>query len=421
MAFEIFPWGAMRRHKGERDVEKSLRDIKDCGFTGSCFIEPKDAELCREIGLDPIVFIYRDEKAPEGINEFWASSDGRLNATSLIKEKNITEEKLKSEVRIALSELDEKHAKVYIVDEPGTGSYQRMRWFADAVREARPDLDLYINLFPNYAVCGKPDMSQLEADTYEEYLDRYCQALPDIPLSVDNYEIIMGMDNQNKGDQFRYYLNLIQCREACDKYGVELHYVVNSNQLRPFLTLPTMDNLMLQAFTVLASGARSLSWFTYFGRNDYCFAPVDDNGDEDIRTPVWYLVKEVNRRALSMGNELFDMKYKGMYFSDTLGLPRAKNVSECDAIKAFTSDLPCMVGMYEDDGEPVAIVVNMSLEHSTRFDISFGDGELLWWSTENDKYIKPLITVGNDLPGTAVRKSPMWLAPGDAAIVRAKK
>ena len=157
-----------------------------------------------------------------------------------------------------------------------------MRWFADAVREARPDLDLYINLFPNYAVCGKPDMSQLEADTYEEYLDRYCQALPDIPLSVDNYEIIMGMDNQNKGDQFRYYLNLIQCREACDKYGVELHYVVNSNQLRPFLTLPTMDNLMLQAFTVLASGARSLSWFTYFGRNDYCFAPVDDNGERDF-------------------------------------------------------------------------------------------------------------------------------------------
>ena len=89
MSFEIFPWGAMRRHKGERDIEKSLRDIKDCGFTGSCFIEPKDAELCREIGLDPIVFIYRDEKAPEGINEFWASSDGRLNATSLIKERYV--------------------------------------------------------------------------------------------------------------------------------------------------------------------------------------------------------------------------------------------------------------------------------------------------------------------------------------------
>ena len=421
MSFEIFPWGAMRRHKGERDIEKSLRDIKDCGFTGSCFIEPKDAELCREIGLDPIVFIYRDEKAPEGINEFWASSDGRLNATSLIKDKGITEEKLKSEVKIALSELDEKHAKVYIVDEPGTSAYQRMRWFADAVKEARPDLDLYINLFPNYAVCGKPDMSQLEADTYEEYLDKYCEALPDIPLSVDNYEIIMGMDNQNKGDQFRYYLNLIQCREACDKHGVELHYVVNSNQLRPFLTLPTMDNLMLQAFTVLAAGARSLSWFTYFGRNDYCFAPVDDNGERDIRTPVWYLVKEVNRRALSMGNELFDMKYTGMYFSDTLGLPRAKNVSECEAIKSFSSDLPCMVGMYEDNGEPVAIVVNMSLEHSTKFDISFGDEKNVVWSTEENEYLDPLVHVGVGHPEPRFRTSPMWLAPGDAVVIRAKK
>ena len=421
MSFEIFPWGAMRRHKGERDIEKSLRDMKDCGFTGSNFIEPKDIPICREVGLDPIVFIYTDREAPEGINEFWASSDGRLNATRLIHEREITKEQLQSEVKKGLSELDGGHAKVYIVDEPGTTSYQRMRWFADAVKEERPDLDLYINLFPNYAVCGKPDMSQLEADTYEEYLDKYCQALPDIPLSVDNYEIIMGMDNQNKGDQFRYYLNLIQCREACDKHGVELHYVVNSNQLRPFLTLPTMDNLMLQAFTVLAAGARSLSWFTYFGRNDYCFAPVDDNGERDIRTPVWYLVKEVNRRALSMGNELYDMDYKGMYFSDTLGLPRAKNVTECEAIKSFSSDLPCMVGMYEDNGEAVALVVNMSLEHSTKFDISFGDEKNVVWSTEENEYIEPLVHVGVGHPEPRFRTSPMWLAPGDAVVIRGKK
>ena len=98
MAFEIFPWGAMRRHKGERDIEKSLRDMKDCGFTGSNFIEPRDIPTCREIGLDPIVFIYTDREAAEGTNEFLASSDGRLNATLLIKEKNMTKEQLQSEV-----------------------------------------------------------------------------------------------------------------------------------------------------------------------------------------------------------------------------------------------------------------------------------------------------------------------------------
>ena len=110
MSFEIFPWGAMRRHKGERDIEKSLRDMKDCGFTGSNFIEPKDIPICREVGLDPIVFIYTDREAPEGINEFWASSDGRLNATRLIHEREITKEQLQSEVKKGLSELDGGHA-----------------------------------------------------------------------------------------------------------------------------------------------------------------------------------------------------------------------------------------------------------------------------------------------------------------------
>ena len=420
MAFEIFPWGAMRRPKGERDVEQTLRDIKDCGFTGSCFIEPRDIPLCREIGLDPNTFIFTEQKAKPGDNVFCVSTDGRLNATLLIRDKSITKEELQAQVRSALSELDEKKSKVYIVDEPGAESYERIRWFADAIKEVRPDCDAYINLFPNYAICGKPDMSQLEADTYEEYLDRYCKIFPDVPMSVDNYEIIIGMDNQNKGDQFRYYLNLIQCREACDKYGLELHYVVNSNQLRDFLTPPTMNNLMLQAFTVLAAGARSLAWYMYFNWGGYFFAPVDDNGDEDIRTPVWYLLREVNRRALSMGNALYGMEYKGMYFSDTLGLPRSKNVSECSEIKSFSSDLPCMVGMYEDNGEPVAIVVNMSLERSTRFDISFGENRNVVWSTEYNKFTKPGCTLENS-DGNVVRQSPMWLAAGEAVIIREKK
>jgi hypothetical protein len=80
-----------------------------------------------------------------------------------------------------------------------------------------------------------------------------------------------------------------------------------------------------------------------------------------------------------------------------------------------------MVGMYEDNGEPVAIVVNMSLEHSTRFDISFGDGENVVWSTEEDRYIKPLVELGIGYPEPRYKVSPIWLAPGEAMIVRAKK
>ena len=416
----------MRRHKGQRDIEKSLNDIKDCGFTASCFLEAKDIELCRKAGLHPIVYPFKSAKPGESdvnttaIDTFFVSSDGRISISPMLKDKNATPEMIDAAVKDALSEMPPEPFTLYIVDEPGASAYPRIRAMVDSVKKYRPDLDMHINLFPNYAMCGKPEMSQLECDSYDEYLEKYCEILGDCPLSVDSYDIIIGMDNQQRINEMRYYLNLIQCREACDKYGVELHFIVNSNQLRTFTTIPTMNNLMLQAFTVIASGARTLSWFTYFGRNNYCYAPVDDNGDEDIRTPVWYLMREVNRRALSMGNELYRMKYTGMYFSDTSICSRAKSVEDCPEIKSFSSDRPCMVGAFDDGGDTVVMIVNMSLEHSTRFDIDLG-GELLWWSTELDKYIEPLTRVGVDLPGSATKTSPMWLAPGDALIVRVKK
>ena len=422
MAFQIFPWGAMRRHSGQRDVEKSLNDIKDCGFTASCFIEAKDIPLCKKAGLHPIVYPFRKGKheGSGSIDTFFMSSDGRVCISYLLKDKNVTPEMIDEAVKEALEEIPAEPLTLYIVDEPGATAYPRIRAMVDSIKKYRPDVDMHINLFPNYAMCGKPEMSQLECDSYDEYIEKYCEILGDCPLSVDSYDIIIGMDNQQRINEMRYYLNLIQCREACDKYGVELHFIVNSNQLRTFTTIPTMNNLMLQAFTVIAAGARSLAWFTYFGRADYCYAPVDDNGDEDIRTPVWYLLREVNRRTLSMGNELYKMKYTGMYFSDPSISTRAKSVSDCPAIKAFNSDLPCMIGVFDDGGDAVVMIVNMSLEHSTRFDIDLG-GELLWWSTEYDKYIKPLTTVGHNLPGSATKTSPMWLAPGDAIVVRVTK
>lgn len=428
MPFEIFPWVAMRRHKGERNIAEALRDIKDCNFTASCFIEAKDIALCREIGLDPIVYPFRSAKPDElhdsdfAIDTYFKSSDGRPSISPLVREKGATAEQIDAAVKDALTEMPEGKLKLYVVDEPGASAFERIRVMVDSAKKYRPDLTYHICLFPNYAMCGKPDMSQLECDTYDEYLDRYCALLgKDVPLCVDNYDIIIGMDNQKDGHLKRYLLNLVQCREACDKHGVELHYIVNSNQLRTFTTIPTMSNLMLQAFTVIAAGSRALSWFTYFGRGYYCYAPVNDNGDKDIRTPVWYMLKEVNRRALSMGNHLYDMEFKGIYFSDTMGISRAKHISECPEIKSFSSDLPCMIGMYEDKGEPVAIVVNTSLEHSTRMDISFGDEEILTYSTECEEYTPPLVTVGRRLPGADGCLAPIWLAPGDAVIVRSKK
>ena len=186
MAFQIFPWGAMRRHKGQRDIEKSLNDIKDCGFTASCFLEAKDIPLCRKTGLHPIVYPFRSAK-PEStgsIDTFFISSDGRVSISPMLKDKNATPEMIDEAVKDALDEMPPEPFTLYIVDEPGAAAYPRIRAMVDSVKKYRPDLDVHINLFPNYAMCGKPEMSQLECDSYDEYLEKYCEILGDMPLSV---------------------------------------------------------------------------------------------------------------------------------------------------------------------------------------------------------------------------------------------
>jgi len=415
MAFDIFPWGPMKRKTGTRDVRQNLMDMKDCGFTASCFIEPKDIPVCREVGLNPITFLFDTPdsfEVPENQWEFNMSTEGLPNITRLVQDKTATPEIIEKAMEQALSQVPEGPARVYIVDEPGASWMPRSNQMVEYVRKHRPELTPYINLFPNYAVCGAPDLSQLETDTFEEYLDAFCRIVPGMPISIDNYIVLASKEFRTPGGETIFYQNYIQVREACDKYGVEFHHIICSNQLRNYQPIPTFNNLLLQAMTSLAAGARSIAWYTYFGRAGYLWAPVDDNTDEDVRTPTWYLVREVNRRIQSLGSELSAMRYEGLYFTHPGDLKRAKNISECAPITRFVSDERCVIGLYRDGDEPVVFVVNGSLDHSTRIEAEIQGETPRVWSVEQGKYRAPILKTPYADP------SPMWLAPGEAVILR---
>ncbi len=415
MAFEIFPWGPMRRRAGERDQRAALQDIRDCGFTASGFLEPEDIPLCREVGLEPITFLFSDQ--PGEVDEnmespFTTSRDGRLNITCLAKNKQATPEMIDTAMRQALAHVPAGPAKVYIVDEPGTTWMPRIQQMIECVRKYRPDLTPYVNLFPNYAVCGDPDISQLEAASFEEYLDAYCRTCPDMPVSIDNYLVTITGDFAEEGGEARYYQNYVQVREACDKYGVDFHHITGCVQLRHWQAVPTFENLLLQANTSLAAGARSVSWFSYYARGGYLYAPIDDNTDQDVHTPTWYLLREVNRRLLAMGNVLSHMPYEGLYFTHPGDIPRAHSVAECAAITHFESDERCVVGLYRDGDSPVAVVVNGSLERSTRVEVLLDGKQPQVFNVEQECFREPLLT------NTHGQCSALWLAPGDAVILR---
>jgi hypothetical protein len=397
--FILFPWGMISR-TGER-AEKLLEGIKDCGFNASCFVPKSEFETCRRLGLE--IYCSLDK---------YGSEERSLSHEKILLNPDSTQEELREVMHNLLQDLPEDVRAVYLTDEPGASLFPKLRTLVECVHEDAPWAEAYINLFPNYAVCGAANLSQLEADNYEEYLNRFATEVHPDAISFDNYRVIISDNFKKDGGRENFYQNLIQVRKFCDQHDLPMQFIGCCNQLRNWLTIPTFYNLALQGHAALAAGARVISWFLYYSRNYYLFAPVDDTSGKDIRTSTWYILREVNRRILALGNLLFDMEHKGMYFTKPEGLTDAKSISECSVIKNFSSDEECVVGHYVDsNGQDVLLVVNGSLQKATTVELDMG-GELEVYNLEQHTWMKPLLTARDDI------KSPVWLEPGCGIAIR---
>ena len=402
--FLIFPWGVLSS-RGE-DAEALLTGIKECNFNASCFVRPEDFELCRRLGLTVFCVLPCHEAVKSILYQ------QRKNMTA-----DEAAEALKAAIEPALRDLDEDVFSIYITDEPGASLYPELRVLADCVRRIRPNTQTHINLLPNYAVAGAKDLSQLETETYEEYLDRFCAEVNPHAVSVDNYQVHFSNEFTRPGGREKFWNNMLQCIDVCKKYGLPFHFVASCCQLRTDRVIPTFPNLALQAYGALAAGARALSWFYYRPRGLYVYCPTDDYDSEiPVKTPVWYLLQEVNRRILALGTVLYGMEFNGLYFTDPKTLREgAKSVAECPALKGFSADGVCAVGHYTDlDGTPAVLVVNEDLTKPTRIFPDLG-GEIETYNTESESWVSPRLANGRGA------LTDLMLEPGCGLLLRKKK
>ena len=411
--FILFPWGGLN-HMGE-EAREELQSIADCGFNASCFVTPKEYDICRELGLMIYAVPASDQVFNEGSYRNVQTLIAEMNEEGKWFGKEFDEAEVRAVMHEKLKDLPKDVKAVYLNDEPGTSLYPGLKVLADCVRKEAPGVEPYINLFPNYAVCGAPNLSQLEAGTYEEYLDRFAAEVQPDSVSLDNYQVFVSSDFSTPGSQESYFLNLLQAQDTCKKYGLPFQHVICCNQLRHWQTPPSPAKLAFQAYTSLAAGAKVISWFLYFGRGGYLMAPVDDNTGKNVRTPTWYMLREINRQILPLGEALHPMTFLDMYFTHPAGIKGAKSVAECPALQGFESDTPCMIGHFRDtDGGDVRVVVNTSLEKSTRITPAV-DGTVLEYAADRGGFAAPILTNR----GGSV--SPMWLTAGSGAVLKIAK
>jgi hypothetical protein len=171
------------------------------------------------------------------------------------------------------------------------------------------------------------------------------------------------MDQEEKPRAAQYYTNIMSVREVSLKSNIPWWNVVSGNQVRPFTVIPTMSNLLLQAYTSLAAGAGGVRWYTYW-QGGYNYAPINN---EEQKTLTWRYLSEVNRQMSVVGPMIKKLKSTGVYFTDP-DIDPSLPLLPGKVINSVECKQPLMIGEFESqNGNKYVMVVNLSLEKSARF------------------------------------------------------
>ena len=345
--FPIMPWDPLHGWDGAARPRQGIASIAECHFTVAGFVKPGDLPECEAYGMKALVF-------------------GTASRGPLTREewKALPPAQIEAFVRQSIEDAGASDAILgyYLLDEPGATLFPKLAAGVAAVRQHAPGKLAYINLFPGYATIGAPDTSQLEADSFRSYLERFVAEVRPQLLSYDNYMVQYSMDLQDAGRAARYFADLLEVRAAALRHGLPFWNIVSSNQIRPTTTIPSPANLALQAYTTLAAGGRGVTWYTYASRG-YGYAPIDPGGN---RTPTWQYLQAVNRQLRTLGPRLNRLRSRGVFFTPPPPVPDAP-VLPGTLVTAVQSETPAMVGEFAgEQGEPYALVVNLDLAHSAR-------------------------------------------------------
>jgi len=351
--FPILPWSPYHGWKApfvERR-QNGLESIADCHFNMAGFVWAKDLRRCEKLGLGAIVLPAGDDKT--------------LSPAYRREWKKLPGEEIERRVQQLIRAAGRSPALkgYYIMDEPGIVDFPALGRAVAAVKKYAPGKLAYINLYPDYATLGAPDMSQLGTSNYTEYLERFVAEVKPQVISYDNYMVQFSDDLKNKVKAASYYRNLLEVRRVAQEHQLPFLNIVCANQIRSHTPIPSPANLQFQAYTTLAAGYRGVTWYNYYGPG-YKYTPIDPAG---LKTLTWVYLRDVNSQVAALAPVMSRLSSTGVFFSAPApveGLPLLPG----RLVEAISCATPVMVGEFRHaNGQPYVMVVNLSLEQSAKF------------------------------------------------------
>lgn len=388
--FPIMNWDEPQMEK-ERTVEV-LRSLSECNFTVAGFFPPDKMPACDELGLKAMVAI---PGGPQGTKDDWAAySDAKI-------------ERLVADCLAACGN-SKAPLGLYVVDEPIEKSYENIGRAVSIVRRLAPDLIAYVNLFGNEVVSKMGH--DLGVRTYPEYLERMVKDINPSILSWDNYNIPYSGDQQDREEAAWYYDNLLMAREFAQKKDLPFWNTITcvTNHKRASEAVPSLANMGLQAFTSLAAGANGIAWYTFLAPlwGHYWNAPFTKDGRQTL---TWFFLREINRQVKMLGPILNKAESTGVYFSGPMPSELCSPLPG-RLVKAARPDTPLMIGEFEGEHADYVMVVNLCLDRTIRFKLTFhhpADVNIIS-SADGERY--PM-----------VKRNDEWLTAGQAALLEIPK
>src|SRR5579884_307973 len=375
--FPILPWDPYHGWKkldSAHNDENGLKSIAECNFNMSGFVLPRDLKECRKYDLGAIMF---------------PSDPACTNVNYIYEWRHLTDAQIEWRVKdiIRASKGKPSVEGYFITDEPGVNDFPALAKAVAAVKKYAPGKMAYINLFPDYATLGAPNLSQLGTSSYTDYLERFVDEVHPQFISYDNYQVEFSMDMKDRARASSYYHNLLAVRAVALEHHLPYLNIVSANQVRPETTIPSPANLLFQAYTTLAAGYRGVTWYTYY-QGGYHYAPIDGSGK---RTQIWAYLKEVNRQVATLAPILSRCESTGVFFSapapaDNLPLLPGELVQSVDP------STPLMIGEFRHaDGRRFVMVVNLSLENTAHLTLTTRrPGEAIRLVSTMDRTLSPL-------------------------------
>jgi hypothetical protein len=370
------------------DPDHGLVSLHRCGFTTAAFVRPQHLAEVEKLGMQCLL-------ARQHFPVDW---------------RKLSDEQIEAVVKSMVDEAKGSKSVMgfFLADEPGLPDFPSLGKAVAAVRKLAPGKLAYINLFPDYATLGAPDLSQLGTANYTEYLEQFVAQVKPQFISYDNYRIQYSHDQKNPAISASYYSNLLEVRRVALKHNLPFWNIVSSNRIRPDMPIPSPANLLLQAYTTLAAGGKGLTWYTYYATG-YLYAPIDKEGHQ---TTTWSYLKMVNDQVKVLGPLMMPLKSTGVYFTRAASVAAAPATLPAlpgELLKEASSSAPLMVGeLTGAGGGRYAMVVNLSLSDSAQVKISARD----------ERATVVQISPVDGKPLALEAGNAFWLAAGQGALLK---